>query len=251
MCFSSIKKTASPSNPQNDHLQKVIDAFLNVFNEDEEKCLQKMSQSLAHGFVNTNDKNRGLHAEGKSTMANSNIRRKPYLDSTKSSSNMYLKEEENQKWNTTIFEGLKREGLQRRLALKWHPFHPDIQKTVHFWGYDGSFTEPPCTSNSVSWKIMDVPTPISQKQLEQLKHILFNHVDKDCHRTSVHNAYGSVARPTQRPLDYYKCTRDDYVSDEERAICGDQGCVKPFGAGLNPYYPPLVHVTGPPTRSPS
>ena len=99
---------------------------------------------------------------------------------------------------------------------------------------------------------MDVPTPISSKQLAQLKHMLFTHVDSNCRRTSVHNSEGSVARPTQNPLKYYKCTRDDYVSDEERAVCGDAGCESNrFGAGLNTYYPPLVDVTGPPTRSPS
>ena len=124
-------------------------------------------------------------------------------------------------------------------------------QTVHFWGYSGSFTDPPCTRDTVDWKIMDVPTPISRKQLDQLKYILFTHVDSKCRQTSVHNSMGSVARPTQPDLKYYKCTRDDYVSDEERLICGDAGCVNPFGAGLNEYYPPLVDVTGPPTRSPS
>lgn len=98
---------------------------------------------------------------------------------------------------------------------------------------------------------MDVPTPISVKQLAQLKHILFTRQDAKCQRTSVHNSEGSVARPTQDTQKYYKCTRDDYVSDEERAVCGDEGCVNPFGAGLNKYFPPLVDVTGPPTRSPS
>ena len=98
---------------------------------------------------------------------------------------------------------------------------------------------------------MDVPTPISRTQLDQLKYILFTHVDGNCRQTSVHNSKGSVARPTQPELKYYKCTRDNYVSDEERFICGDAGCVNPFGAGLNEYYPPLVDVTGPPTRSPS
>lgn len=111
-------------------------------------------------------------------------------------------------------------------------------------GYSGSVTEPPCTA-LVDWKIMDVPTPISTLQLAQFRQILFNHVDGDCHGTSVHNIKGSVARPTQAQRDYYKCTRDDYVSDEEAVICGVAGCKNPFGAGLNRYYPPLVDVMGP------
>ena len=152
--------------------------------------------------------------------------------------------------NATAYHEHQNES-HRRLALKWHPFHPDIQKTVHFWGYKGSFTEPPCTDKIVDWKIMDVPTPISVKQLRQFQQILFNHVDGDCKKTGVQNAYASVARPTQDPLKYYKCTRDNYVSDEERGVCGDDGCKIPFGEGLNPYYDPIVDVTGPPTRSPS
>ena len=98
---------------------------------------------------------------------------------------------------------------------------------------------------------MDVPTPISVTQLAQLKLMLFTHVDEFCHRTSVHDAKIGVARPTQEQLKYYKCTRDNYVSDEEASICGEKGCDTPFGAGLNHYYPPLVDVTGPPTKSPS
>ena len=122
----------------------------------------------------------------------------------------------------------------------------------HFLNYKGSITEPPCTDKIVDWKIMDVPTPISMKQLRQFQQLLFNHVDGDCRKTSVHAAPGSVARPIQRnKLKYYKCTRDNYVSDEERGVCGDDGCRVPFGEGLNPYYDPIVDVTGPPTRAPS
>lgn len=139
----------------------------------------------------------------------------------------------------------------RLLASSWYPFDPEIQKTVHFWGYSGSLTEPPCTKNIIDWKVMDVPTPISLKQLQQFKSLLFDHVDENCERTSVNNAEGSVARPTQPTSKYYKCTRDNYVSDEERMVCGYSGCIFPFGEGLNPYYPPLVEVTGPPTPSPT
>ena len=154
---------------------------------------------------------------------------------------------------TTIESGREGGGLRshhRQLSSTWHPFHPDIQKSIHFWGYSGSITEPPCTK-FVDWKIMDVPTPISPTQLAQLKLILFTHVDEFCHRTSVHDSKRGVARPTQEPMKYYKCTRENYVSDEETAICGEKGCDTPFGAGLNHYYPPLVDVTGPPTKSPS
>ncbi len=221
---------ASPTNPTNEHLQEVIDAFRTVFIKDKSLCAEKQRlENYAQGFVSP--ANRKLHGEENKT-----------LDSI---------EDDGELWNTTTIESNEDGEYQRRLALKWHPFHPDIQKTIHFWGYHGSFTEPPCTDDIVDWKIMDVPTPISTKQLAQLKQLLFNHVDKNCERTSVHNSDGSVARPTQETSKYYKCTRDDYVSDEERGVCGDLGCINPFGEGLNPYYPPIVDVTGPPTRAPS
>jgi len=230
----------SETNPKNEHMQEVIDAFTIQYKEDEMKCKQRQTSSLAGGFA--------FGGGG----------RRLYGHDDKESILQGDEQTESPSFNTTILEsdqdnvaGLRQSHRQRRLALKWHPFHPDVQKTVHFWGYGGSFTEPPCTSDSIDWKIMDVPTPISSTQLAQLKHILFTHVDKNCRRTSVHNAKGSVARPTQDGSKYYKCTRDDYVSDEERAVCGDAGCVNPFGSGLNRYYPPLVDVTGPPTRSPS
>ncbi|KAL3788034.1 hypothetical protein HJC23_008378 [Cyclotella cryptica] len=223
---------ALPSNPRNEHLQEVINALGNVFNQDKLKCQQKQTQTTQNDASTfAQNGNRDLHFQVNDDGTTNNY------TTTESTVDYYFHNLSDQE--------------QRRLALKWHPFHPDIQKTVHFWGYKGSFTEPPCTSNIVDWKIMDVPTPISMKQLSQFKQILFNHVDENCKKTGVQNSKASVARPTQEPLKYYKCTRDNYVSDEERHVCGDQGCKVPFGEGLNPYYDPIVDVTGPPTRAPS
>ena len=132
----------------------------------------------------------------------------------------------------------------------WDPFHSDIQKTVHFWGYTGSLTEPPCT-DSVLWRVMDVPVKISFEQLYQMQNILFNNIDNEtCTFTSNH-FNGRVARPVSNALRYYKCTRSDYVSDDERNVCGDSGCEVPFGKDLDPYVEPEVFVTGPPTESPA
>ena len=221
---------ATEGNPRNNHLQEVIDAFAVEFVKNKKKCEDKQQGlAMAGNFVNGR---RELDA------INSTAIDREFYE-------LFHSENEIFNANTTQYR------TSRRLASSWHPFDPDVQKSVHFWGYSGSLTEPPCTKNSVKWNIIDVPTPISPKQLQQFKHLLFNHVDGNCKRTSVHNSDGSVARPTQSTLRYYKCTRDDYVSDEERLVCGDLGCVIPFGAGLNPYYPPLVRVTGPPTRAPS
>jgi len=225
---------ATEGNPRNNHLQEVIDAFTVEFLKNKRKCEEKQ-QGLVGNFVGGG---RGLDV----------------IDNTtdKDFEFFELFYDGNELWNSTSRNN-RRLKLRnnRRLSSSWYPFDPEVQKSVHFWGYSGSLTEPPCTKNSVDWKVMDVPTPISPTQLLQFKHLLFNHVDENCRRTSVHNSQGSVARPTQPTTKYYKCTRDNYVSDEEMLLCGDRGCAIPFGAGLNPYYAPLVHVTGPPTRSPS
>ena len=135
----------------------------------------------------------------------------------------------------------------------WDPFHPDIQRTIHFWGYDGSLTEVPCT-DAASWRIMDVPVRISIDQLELMREALFNNRDprRDCAYTSNHYM-GSVARPIDGTLPYYKCTRDDYVGDDERKACGSRrGCADhPFGPRLGEYVEPIVHVTSPPSEAPT
>ena len=143
----------------------------------------------------------------------------------------------------------------RRGPRVWDPFHPDIQKTIHFWGYTGALTEPPCAGD-VLWRIMDVPVPLASAQLRQLRRVLFDNVDpRTCARTSTHYR-GSAARPIAAAaaagVRYYKCTRSDYVSDDERSWCGDGGCADcPFGKGFYPYVAPIVHVTGPPSESPT
>lgn len=100
---------------------------------------------------------------------------------------------------------------------RWNPFWPRIINSIHFYGYDGSLTEPPC-SEWVSWRVLDTPMQISYDQWDQMRNILFNQVDEEsCRRSSVHWK-GSVARPIQslneRPL--WKCTERDYVSDVEK-----------------------------------
>eukprot|EP00934_Nitzschia_sp_Nitz4_P008434 Nitzschia sp. Nitz4//scaffold413_size9536//7739//9268//NITZ4_009097-RA/size9536-processed-gene-0.4-mRNA-1//1//CDS//3329551343//8424//frame0 len=96
----------------------------------------------------------------------------------------------------------------------WSPYHEDLISTYYFYGYDGSLTEPPCTE-IVSWFVMDTPMIISPEQLEQMKRILFTHVDEDCKATSVH--YGeSVARPLQDSADrqVWQCTSANFLPDD-------------------------------------
>lgn len=101
----------------------------------------------------------------------------------------------------------------------WDPFHPSLQTSIYHWGYWGSLTEAPC-SNFLAWRILTEPAFISERQLQQLRSILFTNVDRDqCVYSAVNDASIGVARPIQefqnRPL--YKCTSSDYVSDAEKA----------------------------------
>lgn len=102
----------------------------------------------------------------------------------------------------------------------WDPYHPDLMRSIHFYGYSGSLTEPPCTE-FCEWRILDTPMQISSAQLLQMKILLFNHVDKKCRLTSNHYE-GSVARPIQdssrRAI--YQCTCRDYLADsDDRKKC--------------------------------
>ena len=97
----------------------------------------------------------------------------------------------------------------------WEPYHPALIPTYWFFGYDGSLTEPPCTE-IVSWFVMDTPMRISPEQLDQMKRILFGHIDSSCRKTSAH-FHDSVARPIQESAgrQVFRCTRDDFLPDFE------------------------------------
>lgn len=102
----------------------------------------------------------------------------------------------------------------RRLQRVFTPHHEKLVPSIHFFGYEGSLTEPPC-SEFVTWFITDVPMEMSFDQLEQLKRIQFNYVDPHCKKTSIHFRE-SNARPIQdtfgRPV--WRCTPDDFLADE-------------------------------------
>mmetsp|Transcript_18576 Transcript_18576/g.27553 ORF Transcript_18576/g.27553 Transcript_18576/m.27553 type:complete len:486 (+) Transcript_18576:170-1627(+) len=101
----------------------------------------------------------------------------------------------------------------RNLHRIFTPHHKLLVPSVHFFGYEGSLTEPPC-SELVSWFITDTPMTMSFEQLEQLKRIQFRHVDPHCRKTSVHYE-DSNARPIQdtfgRPV--WRCTTQDFQRD--------------------------------------
>jgi len=131
--------------------------------------------------------------------------------------------------HTIDVRNLQDEGKEDKVPLttpgKWDPFSARyIMRSIWFYGYRGSLTEPPCTP-FVQWRIIDTPMLLSREQILQLKSILFNHVGSDCNPTSVHFK-GSVARPIQhnRTYDVHRCTCRDFLSDEETFETGVKKC---------------------------
>lgn len=165
-----IKALPDMHNPQ---LQRVLDEFQAVFNQHADECeasrrrdRRKLAQ--AHKLLKGN------------SLWESVV---DYASSWKYS----LWSESPQAINAT--------ESHRRLRANWFPYHPLLTPSPWFYAYAGSLTEPPCTE-FVNWRIIRRPMLISMEQLEQLKHLLMNHVDSTCKRTSVHHAR-SVARPVQ------------------------------------------------------
>ena len=95
----------------------------------------------------------------------------------------------------------------------WNPYHKLLIPSIHFYRYDGSLTEPPC-SEFVSWWISDEPMIISYEQLDDLKTILFTNVDENCKKTGVQYQQ-SVARSIQSTNDrrIWKCTSAEFGPD--------------------------------------
>lgn len=218
-------------NDANGQMQLMIDQFQKVYDENVELCINRSYADAVSGA-----------AVNATKVDNTNgILNIPDIAEKEVPPDRRLAKDDN--------------GGNKKTKGAWDPFHPDIQKTVHFWGYDCSLTETPCFADAL-WRIMDVPVRVSTGQLHQMQIILFNNLDPDtCKFSSVHQG-GSVARPSiakeGEGTKYYKCTRSDYVSDDERDECGDHGCVgSPYGAGTEPYFGPIVDATGPPSRSPT
>ena len=94
--------------------------------------------------------------------------------------------------------------VPQRLLQSGKSFDPytDFMKTVFFYRYHGSSTEPPCFP--ITWFVMTTPLIIDVAQLRHTRTLLLTHVVVDaaphqhhCRKTSVHNAEQSVVRPIQ------------------------------------------------------
>uniref|UniRef100_A0A7S4MGE2 carbonic anhydrase n=1 Tax=Odontella aurita TaxID=265563 RepID=A0A7S4MGE2_9STRA len=103
----------------------------------------------------------------------------------------------------------------------WNPYDKnEIMRSIHFYGYSGSLTEPPC-SDFVEWHIMDKPMLVSPDQLRHLRYLLFLYRDPvSCERTGVHYEGAAARRPLRTVSDLehgvHRCTCHDFLSDEVR-----------------------------------
>lgn len=108
--------------------------------------------------------------------------------------------------------------------VKFNPYSEALMPTIFFYRYDGSITEPPC--KDITWWVMTDPMIISFSQLNQIKRILFTHVNQDCQPTSVHNADQSVARPIypRDTREIQDCSVGSFLSDEAKKVGTARKC---------------------------
>jgi hypothetical protein len=184
-------------NGYNDYLQTAIDAFEYEYKIHRALCADNMRR------------NRKLATDFHSEIMGDNLANLTMADYETWGEYSRLLEDPD-----FIAEG--REHERRMAGGVWSPYNPKLIPTFWFYGYDGSLTEPPC-SEFVSWFIMDKPMIISPGQLQQMKDILFTHIDPNCQSTSVHWKE-SVARPIQESAgrQVWQCTRDNFPPDAER-----------------------------------
>lgn len=200
-----------PQGRPNQHLQKAIEEWKKVSEKDTESC--QSGRKLEEMYEGDYQLGQYADLSAHSDFLSSNIFADEMLGNEKSRDEL---NRQHRKAYETV-EG-KNQG--------WSPYNKEILNSLYFYAYHGSLTEPPC-SEFVAWRVMHDPMYISRGQLEQLQDILFNHKNPNCERTSF-DYKESVARPVKShhvDHQFYQCTRDNYVSDKEKAymreITGD------------------------------
>ena len=200
----------------NPHFQMLLDYFQGKWDEDAGLCLRGRLRRRARAVVD------GLRGGGGGGGERSGRRRGDDDDdddapppSPSLADHLYRKIRDK-------FEALVPHRRRDARLDKWDPLEPwYAYRSIHFWGYSGSITEPPCFQG-VNWRVLDVPMRISLGQYVQLKTLMFDHVDPDtCMKTSTHFDE-SNARPVQPWTEggVYRCRRSDYASDMERLASG-------------------------------
>lgn len=205
---------ASPDNDKNPAFQKALKAWEELFDYDRYQCLFSRGRRAAEEFDNdaVHDDN-NMDAKSSSPL----------------SFDAYRQQRRMQEGNSFAFEPLfNHSDITDPLTSKgrFDPYHERLVPSVWFYGYFGSLTEPPCYPIA-TWRIIDTPMKISEKQHILMKRLLFEHMDENCVYTSNHYEE-SVARPIQKNVkrDIHKCTCKDFTSDAHRKATGEYACGK-------------------------
>jgi len=189
----SVMIDYNDTTPTNTHMQKALDQFWKVYNDDAKRCARK--EQGDHIMINV------TNSDHTRERASTTTKDKAIVTNDENQLRRRLQQQEG--------ESVATEGA-------WDPYKwGSIFNTFHFYGYEGSTTEPPC-GTFAHWFILDQPMMLSMDQFKQIKDLIFTHVDDDCTRTSVHYDE-SVARPIQplKKRGVFRCTRDNFVSDAE------------------------------------
>jgi carbonic anhydrase len=189
--FSSIGiPIRATGNGTNEEFQFILDEFQKVYDNDAEECQMNQARKLRGTDKESFERLRPKNGDNPST--DQHDRRLELMDEI----------------NT----------------MKFNPYSDAFMTTMFFYRYDGSITEPPC--KDITWWVIKDPMYIDFEQLNQLRDILFTHVDRNCEKTSVHNKEQSVARPIQalgdRTIEF--CQEGDFRSDESKGRPAGKQC---------------------------
>ena len=205
---------ASPDNDKNPAFQKALKAWEERFDYNRYQCLFSRGRRAAEEIDNDviHDDN-NMDAKSSSPL----------------SFDAYRQQRRMQEGDSFAFEPLYDHGdITDPLTSKgrFDPYHERLVPSVWFYGYFGSLTEPPCYPIA-TWRIIDTPMKISEKQHIHMKRLLFEHMDENCVYTSNHYEE-SVARPIQKNVkrDIHRCTCKDFTSDAHRKATGEYVCGK-------------------------
>ena len=181
----TMKATTTDHNPE---LQRALDEFQQQYDRDYDACVGNLNRARRMGVVTDKEAEEILSSH-------SELDHLSYGNGER------------------ILQANVPNTTEPPPRVNWDPHHPLMIPSVHFYGYEGSVTEPPC-GEFVSWRVMDAPMLISFEQLNQMKRLIFTHLSPQCRRTSVHYE-DSVARPVQDigDRDVWRCTPEDWQRD--------------------------------------
>jgi len=211
----------------NGHFQVLLDYFQDKFDQDASLCLRRRTKARAlfgRGRDGKSDtKLRGMSSSSSIEDEDQDETTDTVEEEEGNASTSSLGSLLYQKIHDSFLRHLQQQRRRRtERPPTWNPLEPwYVLQSIHFWGYSGSITEPPCFEE-VHWRVIDVPMKIHFNQYLQLKRLMFDHVDPDtCQKTSTHYDE-SNARPVQSDQGgaTYRCRRSDYASDMERAASG-------------------------------